>query len=133
MTPMTIAVAIASAATGWAAGQDTSHADSNKQWEQADEFDEVTVHFTITARKRWIRQLLGMFKTMQEFGSLGTSRVLGFYSDGDGDFRPKVAVNGQDLWNKEFGKWTQWGQESANRITTLPESRPKAEFFFHAG
>lgn len=39
--------------------------------------------------ERWIPHFLGMLKYMQQLGSLGSSRKVGIYSDGDGDFRPK--------------------------------------------
>lgn len=103
-----------------------------KSWEQAGDFDDVTVTITITARKRWIKQLLGLFRDMQTLGSMGSSRMLGFYSDGDGDFRPKFDVNGSGLWNKEFGRWTQWGQEAAEGHK--PEGRDiDIERFYDAG
>lgn len=39
--------------------------------------------------ERWIPHFLGMLKYMQQLGSLGSSRKVSIYSDGDGDFRPK--------------------------------------------
>lgn len=53
--------------------------------------DVITVTFTVTARRRWIKQLAGLFAHMQKLGSWGSSRMLHFYADGDGDFRPKFA------------------------------------------
>lgn len=38
---------------------------------------------------RWIPSFLGMLEHMQQLGNLGSSRKICFYSDGDGDFRPK--------------------------------------------
>ena len=38
---------------------------------------------------RWVPHFLGMLKYMEQLGSLGSSRHVGFFSDGDGDFRPK--------------------------------------------
>lgn len=40
-------------------------------------------------RTRWVPHFLGMLKMMQYLGNIGSSRNLTFYSDGDGDFRPK--------------------------------------------
>ena len=53
--------------------------------------DGDTVRFTIrvSMRKRWIPQFLGMLKYMERLGGVGASRKLTFYSDGDGDFRPR--------------------------------------------
>jgi len=47
--------------------------------------------FTITVDMpdRWVPQFLGMLKYMQVLGSVGGSRMVSFFSDGDGDFRPK--------------------------------------------
>lgn len=38
---------------------------------------------------RWVPHFLSMLKYMQQLGSLGGSRKVGIYSDGDGDFHPK--------------------------------------------
>ena len=47
--------------------------------------------FTIKVRMktRWVSHFLAMLKHMQSLGILGSSRMVSFYSDGDGDFRPK--------------------------------------------
>lgn len=36
------------------------------------------------------------FRTMVWCGNIGTSRWTSFFSDGDGNFRPKIKVNGED-------------------------------------
>ncbi len=38
---------------------------------------------------RWVPHFLAMLKYMQSLGNLGSSRMISFYADGDGDFRPK--------------------------------------------
>jgi hypothetical protein len=40
-------------------------------------------------KKRWVPHFLSMLKYMQYLGGVGGSRTVSFYSDGDGDFRPK--------------------------------------------
>jgi hypothetical protein len=47
--------------------------------------------FTITCemKDRWVPHFLGMLLKMQTLGSIGASRHVAIYSDGDGDFRPK--------------------------------------------
>ena len=40
---------------------------------------------------RWIPYFLAMLKRMQSLGSVGASRRLTFFSDGDGDFHPKFS------------------------------------------
>jgi len=48
-----------------------------------------TITIKVTMRKRWIPYFLSMLKYMQYLGSVGSSRQVTIYSDGDGDFRPK--------------------------------------------
>jgi hypothetical protein len=38
---------------------------------------------------RWVPHFLGILKRMQMLGSIGSSRHVTIYSDGDGDFRPR--------------------------------------------
>jgi hypothetical protein len=55
----------------------------------------MKARFTIKCdmEERWVPQFLGMLKLMQSLGNLGGSRMIKFYSDGDGDFRPKFEWN----------------------------------------
>ncbi len=50
-----------------------------------------TTRFTIDCEmnSRWVPHFLAMLKYMQQLGSLGSTREVGFICDGDGDFRPK--------------------------------------------
>jgi hypothetical protein len=47
--------------------------------------------FTVTCemKDRWVPHFLAMLKYMEQLGGLGGSRLVSFYADGDGDFRPK--------------------------------------------
>ncbi len=56
--------------------------------------------FTITCEmeERWVDHFMSMLHMMQSLGNLGSSRILGFYSDGDGDFRPKFTSDVE--WEK---------------------------------
>jgi hypothetical protein len=36
-----------------------------------------------------------LFATWQSLGSVGSSRWTAFFADGDGDFRPKITINGE--------------------------------------
>lgn len=36
-----------------------------------------------------------LFATWQQLGGNGSSRWTAFYADGDGDFRPKITINGE--------------------------------------
>jgi hypothetical protein len=55
----------------------------------ASTYPKITFRITCTMNARWARQFLGMLKTMQSLGSMGSSREVAIYADGDGDFRPK--------------------------------------------
>ena len=48
-------------------------------------------NITINAEmeERWIPYFCSMLGYMQYCGNIGHSSIVGFYSDGDGDFRPK--------------------------------------------
>lgn len=49
-----------------------------------------SVNFTIKASmsERWVPHFLGLLREMQTLGNVGSSRTVGFYADGDGDYRP---------------------------------------------
>jgi hypothetical protein len=51
--------------------------------------------FTITVKmqERWIPHFMSMLKYMEHLGDVGSSRPVGIYSDGDGDFRPKFETD----------------------------------------
>lgn len=51
------------------------------------EYTEITIR--VTMRSRWVPVFLAMLKRMQVLGAQGSSRTLAFFSDGDGDFRPR--------------------------------------------
>ena len=55
------------------------------------DFTNEIIEFNLKCKmkRRWANQFLSMLKRMQQYGSMGCSRVIGFYSDGDGDFNPK--------------------------------------------
>lgn len=57
-------------------------------------WEEVTFTVTCTMKRRWASQFLGMLKRMQRLGGVGASRPITFFSDGDGDYRPKFEVSG---------------------------------------
>jgi len=70
------------------------------------------VWFTVDCemRARWVPHFLGMLKLMQCLGSRGSSRVVSFYADGDGDFNPRFTFD-----------------------NSLPIAKPQRETFFDAG
>ena len=56
------------------------------------ESEDVTFSVQCTMRRRWVSHFLGMLKLMQSLGNTGSSRCIGFFSDGDGSFRPEFQV-----------------------------------------
>jgi hypothetical protein len=56
---------------------------------------EDEVEFTVTCRMkaRWVPHFLGALAYMQRLGEMGSSRMVSFFSDGDGDFRPQFAFD----------------------------------------
>lgn len=70
--------------------------------------------FTIQVemKDRWVPHFLSMLKYMEHLGNLGGSRHITFYSDGDGDFRPKFD------WSEELNDETKPAKEdkSGNRL-----------------
>ena len=48
-----------------------------------------TFDITVSMEERWIPHFLTMLKEMENNGKAGRSRLIAFYSDGDGDFQPK--------------------------------------------
>ena len=55
--------------------------------------NQITFTITCTMKNRWIPCFVSLLKDMQADGSRGTSRLRAFYSDGDGDFRPKFDID----------------------------------------
>ena len=58
-------------------------------------YDCTQFTITVTMKDRWIPHFLAMLKYMQQLGGWGSSRLVSFMSDGDGDFRPKFEWNDQ--------------------------------------
>ena len=62
---------------------------------------EKTFTVTCTMEERWIDTFMSMLNKMESDGQLGHSEIIGFYSDGDGDFRPEF--ESKINWNKVDG------------------------------
>ena len=60
-----------------------------------------TFTITCTMKKRWVNDFMSLLKYMESCGRLGHSALVGFYSDGDGDFRPEFKTNIE--WTKQNG------------------------------
>ena len=51
-----------------------------------------TFTIKVTMNERWIDDFCSMLHWMQSCGNLGHSSLVGFYADGDGDFRPQFEI-----------------------------------------
>ena len=71
---------------------------------------EVTFNVKVTMDERWVDDFRSMLHKMYMNGAMGHSSVIGFYADGDGDFRPKFefdrefhakpGIPGRDIFRK---------------------------------
>lgn len=52
---------------------------------------EITIK--VKMEERWINDFCSMLKMMENLGDIGSSKIVGIYSDGDGDFRPKFIID----------------------------------------
>ena len=84
---------------------------------------EVTFNIKVTMNERWVDDLCSMLNWMQSCGDLGHSSIVGFYSDGDGDFRPKFEIDRE--YEKKNGFWRKDCKQS--------DRFPKPEVIFDAG
>ena len=78
----------------------------------------VQLNIKATIDERWVNDFCSMLKWMETCGNLGHSSVVGFYSDGDGDFRPKFEFDRE--YKQTKGYWDK-------------EKLPNIEVMFDAG
>ena len=84
---------------------------------------EVTFNVKVTMNERWVNDFCSMLSWMQSCGDIGHSSLVGFYADGDGDFRPKFEIDRE--YEKKSGFWEN-DYEEADRF-------PKSEVIYDAG
>ena len=53
----------------------------------------VTFNIQVTMEERWVDDFCSMLHKMEMNGAVGHSSVIGFYADGDGDFRPHFDID----------------------------------------
>lgn len=53
---------------------------------------DVTFNIEVTMKDRWVDDFCSMLKWMEHCGAVGHSSFVGFYADGDGDFRPEFSI-----------------------------------------
>lgn len=70
---------------------------------EVESLEDGNISFTIkcTMHPRWITHFLSMLKHMEYLGHIGSSREVGIYSDGDGDFHPSFVWRESLLYNEE--------------------------------
>lgn len=64
-----------------------------------------TFNIKVTMNERWIDDFCSMLNWMQSCGNMGHSSLVGFYADGDGDFRPEFEIETE--WQKKDGIWNE--------------------------
>ena len=99
--------------------------------------DLVKFKLEITMPKRWIKKFIQMLDCMRWTGRVGSSRLIAFYADGDGDFRPfDFKINGKEFESKI--KWSEhdktWKPSDDYEIPPkFKTRRNEVDFFFDAG
>lgn len=71
--------------------------------------------------ERWVNDFCSMLKWMETCGKIGHSSIVGFYADGDGDFRPKFEIDCDYEETKGF-----WRLDGDRQL-------PQPEVIFDAG
>ena len=71
----------------------------------------ATKRFTIDCEmsERWVNDFCSFLRQLERNGNIGHSSLIGFYADGDGDFRPKFSINVD--YTETEGKETSWFPE----------------------
>ena len=105
--------------------------------------DQVKFNLEITMPRRWVTKFLQMLDCMRWCGNVGASRVVAFYADGDGDFRPfNFKVNGKEVsktedWGKHDKDWSPKPEnvdcDPPKEFPPAYKTRRKVNFFFDAG
>lgn len=75
--------------------------------------DKVTFNIKVTMKERWVNDFCSMLKWMESCGNLGHSSIVGFYSDGDGDFRPKFEID------RDFEKTNGFRNEDGKELPIM--------------
>lgn len=55
--------------------------------------DIVEFNVSCTMKKRWANQFIAFLECLESYGRNGCSRVVAFYADGDGDFKPRFSTD----------------------------------------
>lgn len=85
---------------------------------------EIEFNIKVIMKERWVDDFCSMLDWMQSCGDLGHSSIVGFYSDGDGDFRPTFEIDRE--YKKTKGYWNRDLKKDG-------KSLPELEVIFDAG
>ena len=58
---------------------------------------------------RWVNDFCSFLRQLEYKGNIGHSSLIGFYADGDGDFRPKFTISTD--WERTEGIWNKPGNK----------------------
>lgn len=83
----------------------------------------VTFNVQCTMDERWVDAFCSMLNQMELWGRLGHSNVVGFYADGDGDFRPTFTTD--QPYTKRGDTWMKFLRED--------QKPPMPEVVYDAG
>ena len=98
---------------------------------------EKTFTIKCTMEERWIPEFLDMLNTMELWGMIGHSGLIGFFADGDGDFHPEFDsyefdnLNSKNVTSIPREEIIERYKDSATLIQTSPLAIP--EIWFDAG
>lgn len=77
----------------------------------------VTFNIKATMEERWVNDFCTMLHWMQSCGNLGHTSIVGFYADGDGDFRPKFEFDRE--YDRTPGFWRKDGDRKLPNLEVL--------------
>lgn len=98
--------------------------------------EQVKFNLEITMPKHWTKKFFQMLDCMRWCGNVGASRTVGFYADGDGDFRQfDFKLNGEEVdglvnWFEE--EKTPLPDPNSDEPTPEFKTRRGVDFFFDA-
>jgi len=58
-----------------------------------EDYQDAEFNIHVKMKSRWVPHFLAMLKDMERLGGIGSSRIVSFMSDGDGDFRPRFVFH----------------------------------------
>lgn len=73
----------------------------HRKKESEDGINDTDFTIKCSMKDRWVPYFISFLKTIEKDGEIGHSELIGFYADGDGDFRPKFKFDSSEV-NDEF-------------------------------